>query len=236
MDNTTLEQVEKEEKRRYKKETYQAIFYIAVGAATFWGIIEGIEYLQMKTFATADSFITTQIPGFLFKVALAVLCLLIIPYIFEYIFYRRLMLKKGRFSKKILLLILGSIPILYLSFFNYLDVGKDSITYDPFWPGDKKVYDWEEIDAVVIDRLNGSARANRRNKRFDYFVYFKDGTQLDIWGDSGMNLKELKLVDDQIRAKGIPKFIEELPDINKLKEVHGDHPETDKMIDQIFSE
>jgi len=117
-----------------------------------------------------------------------------------------------------------------------LDFGKDSIKYDPFWLGEKKIYAWEEIDVVVIDRGNGSAKGNRRNKRFDYYVYFKDGTHLDIWGDSRMNIKELKLVDDRIRAKGIPKFIEELPDISKLKEVHGDHPETDKLIDQIICE
>jgi len=82
MNNTTLEQVEKEEKKRYKKETYQAFFYIAVGVGAFWGMLEGIEYLQVKTFATADSFLTTPINWFLFKLALAVLCLLIIPYIF----------------------------------------------------------------------------------------------------------------------------------------------------------
>lgn len=230
MDNTTLEQVEKEEKKRYKKETYQAFFYIAVVAGSFWGMLEGIEYLQMKIFSAPDSFVTTTIRGFLYQIMLALLCLYIIPYILEFIFFKRLILKKGRFSKNVLLLAISCLPILYLSFFNYVDIGKDSITYDPFWPGEKKTYGWGEINGVVIDR------ADRRNKRFDYYVYFEDGTHLDIWGDTRMKIDELKLVDDWIRANGIPKYMEDPPDVKRIKEVYKKHPERDKILEQILSE
>lgn len=230
MDDITLEQVEKEDQKRYKKEIYQALFYIAVGLVSVWAMIKGIDHFKIEAFATADSFVTVTIRSELYQLMVIILCLFLIPYICEFIFIKRLLLKKGQFSKKVLLMLIPCVPVLYLSFYHYLDIGEHSITYDPFWPGEKKIYTWEEIDAVVIDR------ANHRSKRFDYYVYFNDGTHLDIWGDTRMNIDELKLVDDRIRASGIPKYIEELPNVNRIKEVYEDHPEGDKMIQQIISE
>ncbi|WP_312096126.1 hypothetical protein [Niallia sp.] len=230
MEKTTLEQVEKEAAKRTKKDFFLAIFYLVPGLGIAWGIIEGMEHLQIKTFSTADSFLTTPNSNPLFQLMIILIAFLIIPSILEFILINRSKLTGKKFLKRILLFIIPCIPVMYLSFFSYLEVGEHSITYDPFLSGEKKTYAWEDIESVVIDK------ATSRNKRFDYYVNFKDGTNIDIWGNTRMNIEELKQIDDRIRAKGIPKYVNVPPYEKGLKDAYGDSPNKYKMVQQIVSE
>ncbi|MFS0864291.1 hypothetical protein [Fredinandcohnia sp. 179-A 10B2 NHS] len=230
MENITLEQVEKEEKKRSKKDFLIAIPTIAVAFGSIWAYVEGMEYLQIKTFSTEDSFLTVTISSFLYHIMIVILFLLIFPMVGEFILSNRSKLTVKQLMKRVLVLAIPCIPVMYLSFYSYIDIGEQSITYDPFWPGEKKTYAWEDIESVVIDE------ASYRNKRFDYYVNFIDGTSLDIWGDTRMNIEELKLVDDKVRANGIPKYINEPPYEKGLKDAYGDHPEEYKIVQQVISE
>jgi hypothetical protein len=111
-----------------------------------------------------------------------------------------------------------------------VDIGAKSIIHNPFLPGEKKVYIWEDIQSVVIDE------SSYRSKRFDYYVNFQDGSNLDIWGDTGMKIEELKQVDDMIRKRGIPKYINEPPNEKEIIDAYADHPEKYKMVQQIITE
>lgn len=230
MENITLEQVEKEEKKRSKKDFLIAIPTIAVAIGSIWAFVEGMEYLQIKTFSTEDSFLTVTISSFLYQIMTVILFLLIFPMVSEFIFSNRSKQTVKQLMKRVLVLAIPCIPVMYLSFYSYVDIGEQSITYDPFWPGEKKTYAWEDIESVVIDE------ASYRNKRFDYYVNFKDGTSLDIWGETRMNIEELSQVDDVVRAKGIPKYIYEPPYEKGLKDAYGDHPERYKMVQQVISD
>jgi hypothetical protein len=230
MENTTLEEVEAEENKRLKKDFLLAVPYLALALGSGWVMFEGLDYLQMKTFSSAESIITTTNSSFLYALSVILISFFIIPSVCEFIFRNPSKITVKEYMKRILPIIIPSIPIIYMSFYSYLDIGKDSISYDPFWPGEKEIYLWEDIQSVVIDK------ASYRNKRFDYYVYFKDGTKLDIWGDTRMNIGELKQVDDIVRARGIPKYINEPPYEKGLEDNYGDNPEEYKMVQQIISE
>jgi hypothetical protein len=230
MDNITLEQVEEEEKKRSRHDFLISILYIALGLGSAWAFIEGMEYMQIRTFSTNESLITTTISSFLYHIMIILFFLLIIPSACEFIFRNPLKLTVKQYLKRTLPIVILGIPVFYLSFFSYVDIGEQSITYDPFWSSKKRIYAWEDIEAIIIDK------ADHRNKRFDYYVTFKDGTSFDIWGNTRMSIEELKLVDDRIRAKGIPKYIEEPPYEKGLKNAYGDNPKRYKMVRQIISE
>jgi hypothetical protein len=230
MENITLEQVEEEEKKRSKHDFIRSMLYIVLGLGLSWSFIEGMEYMQIRTFSTADSILTTTISSFLYHMMIILFFLLIIPSFCEFIFGNPLKLTIKQYLKRTLPIVILGIPVFYFSFFSYVDIGEQSITYDPFWSSEKRIYAWEDIEAIVIDE------ADHRNKRFDYYITFKDGTSLDIWGNTRMKIEELKLIDDEIRARGIPKYIDEPPYEKGLKKAYGDNPERYKMVRQIISE
>lgn len=229
----TLEQVQEDEKKRTKKSFFLAIIYLILTAGFTSGSMKVMNYFQLKTFSTEDSIVTTMYSNSWFILMIFFYSLIIIPSIGGLIFGNRKKIDVKHYLKRMLLVIILTIPIIvisYFSFYSYLDIGNRSITYHPFWSIEKRVYAWEDIQKVVIDR------ATSKSRRFDYYVYFQDGTKLDIWGNTRMNIQKLKQVDDQIRAKGIPKYIDKQPNENNILRIYADHPEEEEMVLQIIRE
>ena len=70
----------------------------------------------------------------------------------------------------------------------------------------------------------------------DNEVYFHDGTKIDLWkGGAGLTIYELNWVDDIIRNKGIPKYIDSMPTDKHIKKAYSE-PEKFKMAKKIFAE
>ncbi|MEK5379416.1 hypothetical protein [Niallia sp. FSL W8-0635] len=230
MGNMTFEKAVKEENKRQWKDLVLGILYIASGIAIAFGGLEGMEHLQRNYFATADSFLITTVMHPLYELMIFLIALLIIPTFLEFIFVNRAKLTFKKYAKRFLWLIFLCIPVMYLAFSSYLIIEENGVIYDPFWPGEKKTYAWEDIDSVVVDK------ARSKQKSFDYYVNFKDGTNVDIWGDTRMKIEELKQIDDRIRENGIPKYIADPPYENGIKGSYKKNPEKYKMLQQVISE
>lgn len=229
MGNMTFEKAVKEENKRQGIDFVLGILYIAPGIGIAYGGLKGMEHLQHKYFATADSFLMTTVMHPLYELMIFLIALLIIPTFLEFIFVNRAKLTFKKYAKRFLWLILPTIPVMYLAFSSYLVIEENGVTYNPFWPGEKKAYTWEEIDSIVVDK------ATSKQKSFDYYVNFKDGTNLDIWGDTRMKIEELKQIDDKIREKGIPKYINEPPYENGIKG-YKKNSEKYNMLQQVIKE
>lgn len=229
----TLEEVQQEEKKRTKKSLFLAIFFLILAAGIASGSMKVMNDFQIKTFSTEDSIVTTMYSSSWFILTIFYFSFIIIPCIMGLIFSYRKKLGVRHYLKRLLLIIILTIPFIvnsYFLFYCYLDIGNRSITYDPYWSTEKRVYAWEDIQSVVIDQ------ATSRSRRFDYYIYFEDGTKLDIWGNTRMNIQELKQVDDKIRAKGIPKYMYDQPNESNILEIYADNPEEEKMVLQIIRE
>ena len=220
----------KEKKPITIKDFLFGLFLLGVGLGAAWGIIEGIEYLQEKSFAIEESFLFRTNTNFLYYLLIIIISFLIIPTFLDLLLRNLSRRSVIHYIKKFLPVIILCVPVAYLSYTSYVDFGEQGIQYDPFWPGEKKVFTWSDIDSVVIDK------AHRRKRRFDYYIHFKDGTLVDIWGNTRMRIEELSLVDDKIRANGIQKYINDPPNESNIKSVFGKTPEKNKMIQKILRE
>lgn len=181
----TFEKAVKEENKRQGMGFVLGILYIVPGIGIAYGCLKGIEHLQNKYFSTADSILTATVVHPLYELMIFLVALLIVPTFLEFIFVNRAKLTFKKYAKRFLWLVLLCIPVMYLTFSSYLVIEENRVIYDPFWPGEKKTYAWEDIDSIVVDK------ARSKQKSFDYYVNFKDGTNLDIWGDTRMKIEEL---------------------------------------------
>lgn len=229
MNRMTLEQAQKEEKKRSWKENVPMFFFLVIGLGSAFGIFMGLEYLQVETFSTDNSLVTTPNISFLDFFMVILIGVFLIPTFLEFIFINSFKRTVKQYLKIFLPIAIFTIGVLFLSFYSYTDITEKTITYDPFWFGEKQVYAWGDIEWVVIDE------ASDRSKDFDYYLYFKDDTTLDIWGSTRMYIDELKLVDDRIREMGIPKEVNVPPNEMEIKEGYGrEDKEIYQMIEQVI--
>src|SRR4051812_3266017 len=109
MENITLEEVEAEENKHLKKDFLLAVPYLALALGSGWAMFEGLDYVQMKTFSTADSIITTTNSSFLYGLSVILISFFIIPSVCEFIFRNQSKITDKQYMKRILPIVIPSI-------------------------------------------------------------------------------------------------------------------------------
>jgi hypothetical protein len=201
------------------------IVFLALGTCA--GIVLGLEYLKVRVFSSEAAIVTVPIinGGFI------ILTFFIV--IFIYSFLGHLLVKKQIvYTKKEIMFRMGPLFIIFtlvaiLSFDQYAEIREETIVIDRFWSFETKEYEWDTVESAVVSE--GYRRVG------NYTVYFQDGTKLNFWGGTRIDIYDLKTVDDLIKEKNIPKYINSIPTDKRIKRMYK-KPETYEIVKTLFSE
>lgn len=201
--------------------------FLGLGATV--GIHFGMEYLQDVTFANPkEAFIVASFPNGVFFLLTLMILLIFVGQFTEIITKKKYLFTKVELLVRIVPMLIFYIPLTYFTFDHYVTFSKEAINFDPLWTTEKQEYLWEDIESVVIYKPLNSVG--------DYEVYFHDGTKIDLWkGGAGLTIYELNWVDDIIRNKGIPKYLNSMPTDKQIKKAYSESEEFE-MAKKIFTE